>query len=206
MSNFFQIEVRHELRSSITYGFLVLRRNNEVSETLFSSMRESEAICSHPLALLVYLLEPQVGSSDGRLHDSHAQLDELEETMGQHEYIGRPRGNPLELDFLSTTRSLNWIGNKIRIDILRLRELLVVLEKLGLWETKVGNRNHDIEGNDQSRSTSSEASFRGFELTSAFTARLEYLKDSCTVLLFEAEYDERRVRALIQVVGILLNS
>jgi hypothetical protein len=36
-------------------------------------------------------------------------------------------------------------------------------------------------------------------------AKLEFIKDSCEVLLIEAEYEGGRVRSLIQVVSNLLN-
>jgi hypothetical protein len=55
----------------------------------------------------------------------------------------------LELDFVSTTRSLNSIGNGIGIDVLRLKCILSILEQLVEWghalkEAKIGHDRAEI--------------------------------------------------------------
>jgi hypothetical protein len=183
------------------YAFLVIRSGSQVLDTLIHNLRANEMICCNPLLLPVYLAEPLVKASQERLSDSHQRLDELEESMGQHEYTGRPTGSPLDLDFLSTTRSLNWIGNKVGIDVLRLREMLLALQKLSLWESELNNGSQVTTSSNEERSVGYANSFQSLKALPVITTRLDFAKDSCTILLLEAEYEEKRVRALIQVVS-----
>jgi hypothetical protein len=106
--------------------------------------------------------------------------------MGQHEYIGRPTGNPLELDFLSTTRSLNWVANKIAVDIVRMKGMLRALERMGSWAAKLNSGKEKAEGED------------------VIGDKMGFLMDDCRILLEEAEYEDKRVKCLIQVVCVLI--
>ena len=47
-----------------------------------------------------------------------------------HEYANRPVGNPLELDFVSTTRALSSIGRVVQIEKMRVSAMLLSLEMM----------------------------------------------------------------------------
>jgi hypothetical protein len=155
---------------------------------------------SHPLLLPVLLVEPMVSDIYRRINIHHQKLDEVEAVTGQHEYSIIPSGNPLELDFVSTTRSLNSIGNRVGIDILRLKCILSILEQLVKWghalkEARIGDDRAEIPPDNTQH-----------EGEALITEKIAYLKDTCHVLLVEAECEENRVRALIQVVSLALSS
>lgn len=167
---------------------------------LIRSLLDSfEKHCGQPLLLPVLLVEPMVSDTYRRINIHHQRLDEIEAVTGQHEYSVIPSGNPLELDFVSTTRSLNSIGNGVGIDLLRLKCILSILEQLVEWghalnEARIGDDRAEIPPDN----TQSEGA-------AIITEKIAYLKDTCNVLLVEAEREENRVRALIQVVSFALS-
>ena len=59
------------------------------------------------------------------------ELNRLEEEMGQHESVGRRRGNWMEVDFEGATRSLNFVGRTLGVQGLRLGGAVLGLEKIG---------------------------------------------------------------------------
>jgi hypothetical protein len=134
-----------------------------------------------------------------RMNRHHQKLDDMEAVTGQHEYSRVPSGNPLELDFVSTTRGLNFIGNGVGIDVLRLKCILSILEQLVEWghalkEARIGDDKAEIPSDNTQ-----------YEGEAIITEKIAYLKDTCNVLLIEAECEEKRVRALIQVVSLALS-
>jgi hypothetical protein len=158
-----------------------------------------EKHCGQPLLLPVLLVEPMVSDIYRRITIHHQKLDEMEAVTGQHEYSVIPSGNPLELDFVSTTRSLNFTGNGVGIDMLRLKCILSILEQLVEWghalkEARIGDDRSEIPPNN----TQSEGK-------AIITEKFAYLKNTCNVLLVEAECEANRVRALIQVVSLALS-
>lgn len=121
--------------------------------------------------------------------------------MGQHEYEYRRRGNPLELDFLATTRTLNFWGKRVAVDVVRLKCQILALEKMREWEKMTVMQVRDeLRNKGGRREVGSVAGSLEVGTQTSVAERIEYLKDTCDVLLYEAEYEDKRVRALIQVV------
>ena len=48
-----------------------------------------------------------ITSNAERIQAADWRLNELEEMMGQHEYLNRARGDLLEMGFIATARTLN---------------------------------------------------------------------------------------------------
>ena len=130
------------------------------------------------------------------------KVNDLEELMGQHDYPDRPRGNPLELDFLTTTRSLNAVTKKVAVDICVLEELLLVLGRVGEWRVDLmrskGKGKADEESGGMEGSQEKEIEERKAE--TLVSEKIEYLKDTCRHQLAAAKYQEKRIGSLIQVV------
>jgi hypothetical protein len=116
----------------------------------------------------------------------------LEEAMGQHNHTGRPIGNPLELDFVSTTRSLDTIGHQVAFDVVRLRELVLALEKMSICILDSIKFDATVDGKEQAGDTQTGDWLQKFEGSPMIASRLEFVKDSCTVLLLEAECEEKK--------------
>jgi hypothetical protein len=183
---------------NLIHGFAIVRPGLKMIPFIRSLLDSFEKYCGQPLLLPVLLIELMVSDAYKRLNIFHQKLDEKEAITGQHEYSAIPSGNPLELDFVSTSRSLNSIGNGVGNDILRLKCVLSILEQLVEWglalkEARMGDDRSEVPPN----STQSEGE-------AIITEKIAYLKDTCNVLLVEAECEERRIHALIQVVSCTL--
>jgi hypothetical protein len=105
--------------------------------------------------------------------------------MGQHEYENTPRGSPLEIDFTTTTRKLNFINKRVGVDTFNLGCVLLALETVKSW----GNENWK-------RIVSKENEERNSEMKQ----KICNITDSCRSLLLLADYEEKRTKTLIQVV------
>jgi hypothetical protein len=71
-------------------------------------------------------------------------LNVLEESMGQHEYANRPVGNPLELDFMATTRRLSAVSRILQVEKMRLGSFLLSLEMMS-----EGRKILELEGENE---------------------------------------------------------
>jgi hypothetical protein len=108
--------------------------------------------------------------------------------MGQHEYEDRPIGNPLEMDFTSATRKLNHISKRVGVDILNLGFLIKSLEAVENCYKEIHN---GVEG---ALKGTEEMTCQSMKETTAI------MKDDCHSLLLLAEYEEKRMKILIQAV------
>ena len=66
----------------------------------------------------------------------------------------------------------------VRIDVLRLREILFALEKLSTWEIELRNNSFVRESNNEERPSDHLNSFSLLEASSVIAARLNFAKDS----------------------------
>jgi hypothetical protein len=107
--------------------------------------------------------------------------------MGQHEYGDRPLGNPLEADFVTVTRALNYVGKRISLSAQHFGNVLLAVESLEGFQKHVKKQIGEEE-------EESEGSYMIEE-------KIEELKSECRSLLLMVEYEEKRTGTLIQVVG-----
>jgi hypothetical protein len=168
---------------------LIIRSDSNIPDYLRTCTDSHLSLCTNPLILPLLLAKPCIDLSHDRITDSHDKINVLEECMGQHEYIGRPTGNPLDLDFLSTTRSLNWVANKIAVDTIRINGIMCALERMDAWAAKL--KYIRIENSAKWKTDGEEI----------IKDKMRFLMDDCRILLQEAEYEDKRVKCLIQVVG-----
>ena len=108
--------------------------------------------------------------------------------MGQHEYKSLPVGNPLEMDFTAVTRKLNHIGKRVSVDILNLEFLKLSLDAVETWRMEINSvREAPLEEIDGlARTTMKE--------------KTRLMREDCRSLVLLAQYEEKRVRNLIQAV------
>jgi hypothetical protein len=184
---------------SLIRGLAIVRPGLKMIPFIRSRLESFEKHCGQPLLLPVLLVEPMVSDIYRRFNVHHQKLDGMEAVTGQHEYSAVPSGNPLELDFVSTTRSLNFIGNGVGIDVVRLKCILSILGQLVEWGHALKEAR---TGDDRAEIPPDNTQYEGEAIV---TEKIAYLKDTCSVLLVEAEYEENRVRALIQVVCLALS-
>jgi hypothetical protein len=134
------------------------------------------------------MIDLVISSNADRIQAANWRLNELEEAMGQHVYVNRPVGDPLELDFIATTRTLNTTSRMMGVETMRLGANILALEMI-LKETKELQMKED----DEQRSRNDEANLMIAEWCAS-------QMNACRNLVLRAEYQEKRVHSQIAVV------
>lgn len=198
---FYQISISYCPSTNLTYGLVLVRNLSNVAMPLLVELRSYHASVtpntgtgtrSHPLRLLIIAIQTQILRTSRRIHSWDKDINGLEEVMGQHEYEDRPLGNPLEMDFTSATRKLNHISKRVGVDILNLGFLTRSLDIVEKWHSEILNKG--------------ERAFNGIKEVSCQEIKKEMalMKEECHSLLLLAEYEEKRMRILIQAVRFLI--
>jgi hypothetical protein len=191
--DFFQIAINYDQETNISSGLAVVRSGCDIVHLIRSGIEALGNPGTHPLLLPIILLDREVNAFTNGLRNYHHKLDDVEAIAGQHEYSGIPVGDPLELDFVSATRRLNFIGCGITFELVRIKCSLLALEQITQWGHCLElRRSTDHSSNKQSGNN-------GF---SKLTARVDYLTHTCRILLLEAESEKSRVQALSQTVSL----
>jgi hypothetical protein len=200
---FYQLALSYDKQTRLTHGLLLTKSVNNIPivPQLLRSLQDQRMHCEQPLLLALLSTEQVIDSCSERLDTSDWKLNELEATMGQHEYDDRPQGNPLELDFLATTRALNHMSRMVGADVSRLGNILVALEKILDWGKEI--MESQIRSRDGENITTTEEVTDGFCIVDE---KIGYLADNCRALILRGEYEEKRAQALIQVVRSTLSN
>jgi hypothetical protein len=140
--------------------------------------------------LLIPCLVIQIALSTNaeRIQVADVKLNSLEETTGQHEYINRPLGNPLEIDFITVTRTLNFLARVLGIEKMRLGSTLLALDLISKEFRELEKHG---PGSPEDRAAAREM----IEEMAA-----DHI-NSCRNLILRAEYQEGRVKNQVSVVG-----
>jgi hypothetical protein len=199
---FYQLAVSYDKETRLTHSLLLTKSLDNIPfvSQFFSGLQNQQMHCELPLLLALMSTEQIIDTCIERLDTSDGTLNELEATMGQHEYDHRPKGNPLELDFLATTRALNHVGRMVGADVSRLNSILIVLGKILDWGKEIIES--QIRYRDGENITTTEEVTDGFCIANE---KIDYLADSCRALILRGEYEEKRAQALIQVVRSILS-
>ncbi len=162
----------------------------------------------HPLTLPLLSIEIELEETNKKLQISDHTLNDLEEELGQHENEGRPRGDPLEIDLVKETRSLNHVGKRVSADELRVGMLLAGLRGVGGWGSDsesddecYGEEHDELEHRSDGKGVRRRRKWKeGMMGEREIQEKIAHLKDSCRALLIMAAYEEKRTKTLIQVV------
>lgn len=194
---FYQLALSYNKQTRLTHGLLLAKSHDHIPviPELLSGLQDQQMYCGQPLLLALLSTEQVIDSCNERINTADRKLNELEATMGQHEYDDRPKGNPLELNFLATTRALNHISRMVGVDVSRLGCVLVALEKILDWKKEI--MESQIRSRDADNITTTEEVSNDFRMVDE---KIAYLSGNCRVLIPRAELEEKRTRMLIQVV------
>ncbi|CZR70210.1 uncharacterized protein PAC_20111, partial [Phialocephala subalpina] len=182
-TDFYQIAISYDSKTNVTHGLILSKTRGFENLPLLKRLRDEQLYCDQPLLLPLLAVELVIESCFERLHISDLKINDLQDGMGQHEYDDHPVGSPLELDFLATTRALNHVGKRVGVDSIRLGAAIIALENMKSWGIEMTKQSVEKE-----------------EVASTIDEKMTYLADTCRVLQLEAEYEEKRTGALIQVV------
>lgn len=180
----------------MTHGLLLAKSHVHEFPRLIRGLEDRQIYCEYPLVLPALIAELVIDICSERVNISNLTLNNLEESMGQHQYMHRPIGNPLELDFISTTRQINFESRKLGLDTARLRGVLLAIEMI-LGETEKTRSN--LRPIESETTTSLPAAPDGFCIMDDMIANLV---NSCKNTLARVEYETKRTQTLISVVRI----
>jgi hypothetical protein len=188
--DFNHVTITHSPLTNLTHCLLLFKTKQFHTSPLldlFNTPNSIQHSPAQPLLLPLLALEFEVRKYKNRLVTSDRRINDLQDSMGQHEYGDRPLGNPLEADFVAVTRALNYVGKRISLSAQHFGNVLLALESLEGFEVHVKKQRGEEE-------EESEGSYMIEE-------KIEELKSECRSLLLMAEYEEKRTGTLIQVVG-----
>lgn len=121
-------------------------------------------------------------------------LNTLEEDSGLHGYDNRPKGNPLEMDFIKAIELLHFRSRTLGLDTLR-------LEYVGPALRQVLNETKEITA--QSLNRSSEFGNNAIPMAASSGLRMieelvGYLYNSCENQILRGKYEKTRFRHSLQ--------
>jgi hypothetical protein len=190
--DFNHVTITHNSLTNLTTCLLLFKAKQYISSPLLSLFNTPNSIQhspTQPLLLPVLALQFEVQKYKNRLITSDRRINDLQDSMGQHEYGDRPLGNPLEADFVAVTRALNHVRKRISLSAQHFGNVLLAVESLEGFQKHVKKQIGEQEEEEES-----EGSYMIEE-------KIEELKSECRSLLLMAEYEEKRTGTLIQVVG-----
>jgi hypothetical protein len=133
----------YSAHTNLTYALLLFRPqfpptstsiNTPTYDSIIQSLTDTPLLATNPLLLPILIADISNLYSDNRIQSADGRLTEIEQASGQHEWVDLKIGDPLKLDFLLTTKQLNftsralgmeiWRHRKIRKSTLSLRKLL----------------------------------------------------------------------------------
>ena len=186
---FFQAAISYNKRTNITSAFLIFRKGGQLWPLLEKQLHAYKHWYDQPVMIPLLLLETAIENCHLKLGTADQVLNDLEEKIGQHEHLNRPRGDPLVVDFEIITRRINFFGKHMALNAARLQAFTRVLEKLAAFR-------YDTLQGRSCRQEGLEAQVSGGEVED----RLAYLLDTCHVLSNQAEYEGKRITGLTQAV------
>jgi hypothetical protein len=131
---FFHVALDHNPTTNITNAFTIIHSNSHTILPLITILKPASARdIFQPLLLPLLLSEPLLERTHYHLSEADHRLDDLEELMGQHEYLDWLVSDSFEMDFLSTTRTLNSPGKRVGVDVVRATCWKTVFENMASW-------------------------------------------------------------------------
>jgi hypothetical protein len=190
--HFFQVAIGYDAKENISTGFAVVHSGCDIPKMIRSGIRTLGLTSLHPLLLPIILLENRVDTKTSWLQYRHQELDQMGRTCGQYEYGGHPLPDPLDIDFVSLTRRLTRRGHGMPSGPLGIKCVISALEQATLWNQTFQSNRSKISIPIETPSMSRDSAI--------LESRMEYLKDTCNVLLWEIECERARIHDLTRAV------
>jgi hypothetical protein len=176
---------------------VVSRRECNIIQQLLSNIQAyGSYCCEQPSLLFAVASEIMIDFSVQRLNKYDFKLNDLEEIMGQDEHHDLPIGNPLDLDFMGTTRIINHVTKMAAVEICILESMLLALERITEWKKELEKPKQSTDENYPEFSATGDTS----KSSSVVDEKISFQKDTCHLQLSVAKFQEKRISALTQVV------
>ncbi|CZR68946.1 uncharacterized protein PAC_18847 [Phialocephala subalpina] len=194
--SFYHLALSYNQQSKVTHGLLLSKTRDHHFRELIQWLQSSQNHRDQPLGVALHIAEIVIETCADRVNASDSTLNDLEEEMDQHQYPHRPRGNPLELDFIATTRAINSQSRKLGLDLTRLEgaQLAVALITEG---TNLLTAPHIL---DTAAVTITVANNISSDSSCSMNEASMNLANLCKNTLTRLEYEMTRCQTLIAVV------
>jgi hypothetical protein len=194
---YLQLALSYNHESYQTHGLLLSKPPEDHIEDLIMNLKSNNLSTSRPLHCAVLMVEFAIDTYLAQVETCSTELIKLEQVMGQHEWTNIPAGNPLELDYIATTRKLNFLVRILAVESMRLEGMLLTLERLAIY-IKETARDTSFTAYDSGINISQMTTSEG---SNEVEEKVAYLKNACQINLLRAAGHTKRVHALIQVVS-----
>lgn len=174
--------VSYDPRTQLTFVMLVAKRPEHEFPAIIEAFKSEWRFARHPLLVPALVSRFVSCSIAQRIHIADRKLNELEEMLGQHEYTNRPVGNPLEVDFVATTRTLSFLARILGVEKMRASGQVLVM---------------DLISTEAKSDACSAQLGNGFRTVLAMAGEQ---RDAAQRLVLRAEYEEKRVQTQVSVV------
>jgi hypothetical protein len=156
-------------------------------------LKTNSAYCSHPLLLPLALVKVVLDANGDRLIEAENMLIEIAKLTGQHQWTNTHSGNPLEIDFIATTRDFNVIGRGTAAATLNLTSMINTLRIIREFATTIDELNAgDSTGLEKDPDNTAATFIEG---------KMRYFAEACSSFLAQAEYIQKVNSTMIQVVS-----
>lgn len=188
----YQLALSYDHQTRLTHGLLLAKSCSHEFRRLVRSLEDRVDNCEQPLLLAALIAELMIDRCTERVNTIHGELNNLEDSMGQHQYRSRPRGNPLEVDFEKTTSKITLQSRRLPLDTARLQGVLLALELIRDETEKIVTQTslHPASsGTTKSHIAAFDGSFIIEEMVSG-------LVNACKNTLLRVEFETKRAQTL----------
>jgi hypothetical protein len=181
------LAVTYYYKSNLTYAIL-LRKHQHEFDTQYTFLDDftSSPLSTHPLSLPIHIIGMSINSSSIRLQWADDIITKFEQDTGQHEWSDMRVGDPMEMDFSSATRMLNFIYRSLAMEITRYKWNLNALDNIVKYidTLSVENANTQIlvESGERLRDL------------------VAYQISTCQYNMIRAEFQEKKAQSQLAVV------
>jgi hypothetical protein len=190
---YFSLALSYNEETRITHAMLLAQTVYNEFPRLVEGLKLGPELCLHPLFIVIGLEEIITDIGHEKLDLATKNLDHLEDLMGLHPFRNRFVGDPLKIDFVWATRTLNSISTMVGVTGMRIYAAQVVLEKWRRYSEQL-NLPHMSE----------KPCIQHVELWQDVSARIEdrveYLSDLCRNILLRKEFEQQRALTQLSVV------
>ncbi|TAQ88901.1 hypothetical protein B7494_g2778 [Chlorociboria aeruginascens] len=190
---YFSLVLSYNEDTRITHAILLAQTVYNEFPRLVEGLKFGPELCLHPLFIVIGLEEIITDIGHEKLDLANKSLDRLEDLMGLHPFRNRFVGDPLKIDFVWATRTLNSISTMVGVTGMRICAAQVVLEKWSRYSEQLNLPHLSEKPRTQDAELWQDVSVR-------IGDQVEYLSDLCRNLLLRKEFEQQRTQTQLSVV------
>lgn len=180
-----QYAVLYDHRTAITEAVIIVGDRGTLDADILTALRQVKSCDLHPLLLCSIVSEALLKENLNEIERYAEKVSVLTKLTGQHEHSYVPNSDVFEIDFMTTTRSLNFSNKRIADEARIVKSILRSLEVIQKFGDEIDTDLGKID--DQL-------------VLLNFQHAVEHHVEICRDLLGTCEYVEKRIATLIQVV------